>query len=96
MQVLGGLVTEPIAGQEPPKRDEPSKTTPQRGAKFWFRSVFYENKWMPNPELIPITLRFTRTGRGLREPKPSTQEPMNNSGMIERVIPNSYSEQVLG
>jgi hypothetical protein len=96
MQVLGGMVDESIAVQEPPKRDEPSKTTPQRGAKFWFRSIIYENKWTPPPELIPNALRFTRTGRGLREPKANTQEPMHSSGMIVRTIPSSYSEQVLG
>ena len=96
MQVLGGLVSENIPAQDPPKPVEPSKSAPQRGAKFWFRAIIYENKWTPNPELIPIALRFTRTGKGLRAPKPSVQQPMSGGGMIERVIPSSYSEQMLG
>ena len=96
MQVLGGMVPEPIVGQEAPRRDEPSKTTPQRGASFLFRAIMYENKWMPNPELIPAALRFTRTGRAIREPKQNTQRTMSGSGMIQREIPSSYSEQMLG
>ena len=96
MDVMGGMVTEPIVAHEPPKRDEPSKTTPQRGSRFWFRAIFYENKWTPPPELIPGRLRLTRTGHELREPKANTQQPMSGAGMIQRVIPKSYSEQVLG
>ena len=96
MDVLGGMVSEPIIRQEPPHRDEPSKTVPQRGASFWFRAVMYENKWTPVPELIPAVLRFTRTGKGLREPKANAMRTMAGSGMIQREIPTSYSEQVMG
>lgn len=96
MDVMGGVVREPIIGQEPPRRDEPSKTTPQRGASFVFRAIMYENKWTPIPELIPAVLRFTRTGRGIRQPKTNVQRSMSGSGMIQREIPSSYSEQIMG
>ena len=96
MAVLGGMVEEGIPAHEPPKRDEPSKTAPQKGAKFWFRAIMYENRWQPLPELIPAALRFTRTGRGMRTQDTSKRQPMNNGGMIQRVVPSSYSEQVLG
>jgi hypothetical protein len=94
MQVLGGLVREPIIPSEPPRRDEPSKTTPQKGASFWFRAVIYENRFTPLPEMIPALLR-RRTPKVHRNTQNiSTRQPMTGSAMIQREIPSSYSEQV--
>ena len=95
--VTGGENIEPIPAVPAPRRDEPTFSDNQRPSGFWNRVVWYVNQWYPRPEQIPVALRERKASPN---PQPAgTQQGisvMTQSGAITRVVPKTYSQQIMG
>jgi hypothetical protein len=93
--VSGGDFTEPVSPHHAPVRDEPSFSKNQRVSRFWARVVWYRNQFTPPPEAIPPALRIKQAANNPVVNRQG-QQAMRNTGGITRVIPQSYSAQIMG
>jgi hypothetical protein len=93
--IFGGDNVEPIEAEHAPVRDEPSFSKNQRVSSFWNRVVWYRNQFTPPPEAIPFYMRIKQAANNPVVDK-QAQQPMRNTGGIARIIPQSYSSQIMG